>query len=164
MAKRISQLTALNTPEGNDQLPIVDTSAGQTKKVTLAAILGAIYPVGSVYTNAGVSTSPATLLGFGTWERFGNGRVLVGVDEAQTEFDTIGDTGGEKTHQLTVNEMPSHFHERGSSSGQGSSTARLSRGTGANDGNVRTADPAGGDQPHNNLQPYITVYMWKRIA
>jgi hypothetical protein len=54
------------------------------------------YPVGSIYMNASVSTNPATLFGFGTWESFGAGRVLVGVDSGDSSFDTLGETGGSK--------------------------------------------------------------------
>ena len=71
-----------------------------------------LYPVGSIYINASVSTNPSTLFGFGTWVEFGKGRVLVGVDTGQTEFDTLGETGGAKTHTLSINEMPSHNHNQ----------------------------------------------------
>ena len=67
------------------------------------------WPVGSVYTSI-VSTNPATLLGGGTWVSFGAGRVLVGLDATQTEFDTVEETGGAKTHTLTTAEMPAHLH------------------------------------------------------
>lgn len=71
--------------------------------------LTAAWPIGSVYI-AVVSTNPATLLGFGTWEAFAAGRVLVGLDSQQTEFDAAEETGGAKTHTLTSAEMPSHTH------------------------------------------------------
>ena len=64
------------------------------------------YPVGSIYINASVATNPATLLGFGTWAAFGAGRVMVGLDAGQTEFDTAEETGGAKTHTLTTGELP----------------------------------------------------------
>ena len=76
-------------------------------------VLETIYPVGSIYTNAGVATNPGTLLGFGTWTAFGAGRVIVGVDSTDTDFDTVRETGGSKTdsHALTIAELPSHTHE-----------------------------------------------------
>jgi hypothetical protein len=80
---------------------------------TLAQILAAVYPVGSIYV-ATVSTNPATLLGFGTWSAFGTGRTLVGIDAGQTEFDTVEETGGEKTHVLTIAELASHTHVQNS--------------------------------------------------
>ena len=64
--------------------------------------LSDVYPVGSIYINAAVATKPGTLLGFGTWAAFGAGRVMVGIDAAQTEFDTLEETGGAKTHTLTT--------------------------------------------------------------
>lgn len=182
MAKRITQLTALAVPEANDYLPIVDTSSGQTKKTLLAAILGAVYPVGSVYTNAGVSTSPETLLGFGTWERFANGKVLVGVSETETEFDTLGETGGAKTQALTMAQLPKHglsmtlhgqengtiVFSQGVTGGTttGTSIARHVPGSSSAGSNSRQTPgwSFGNDEAHNNLQPYITVYMWKRTA
>lgn len=127
----------------------------------LAAIMPTIYPVGSIYTNATVSTNPGTLLGFGTWTAFGSGRVLVGVDGAQTEFDTLGETGGAKTHTLITAEMPSHDHNVKATAGAAGGGGGLTVG-GAETGN--TMSNTGGGGSHNNLQPYIVVYMWKRTA
>lgn len=149
------------------------TSAG-------ANLLAAIYPVGSVYINAAVATNPATLLGFGTWTAFGTGRVMVGVDSGQTEFDTLGETGGEKTHTLSVSEIPAHWHDVGFTTaddgaidvgfvqengtqphlGWGSNTDFTNGG--ARKTIAASGNPGGGS--HNNLQPYVTVYMWKRTA
>jgi microcystin-dependent protein len=73
----------------------------------------AAYPVGSIYLSTN-STNPATSLGFGTWAAFGAGRVPVGFDAGQTEFDADEETGGAKTHTLTSGEMPSHTHVQNS--------------------------------------------------
>jgi hypothetical protein len=59
-----------------------------------------IYPVGSIYINAAVTTNPATLLGFGTWVAFGTGKMMVGYDASDTDFDALQETGGAKTHTL----------------------------------------------------------------
>jgi len=67
------------------------------------------FPVGAVFI-AVVGTDPATLLGYGTWVAFGAGRVLVGLDSGQTEFDTVEETGGAKTVTLTEAQIPSHTH------------------------------------------------------
>ena len=67
-----------------------------------------VYPIGSIYISYN-STNPETLFG-GTWEAYGKGQTLVGIDTNQTEFNTVGKTGGEKTHTLTVDEMPIHNH------------------------------------------------------
>ena len=69
-----------------------------------------LYPVGSIYTNADLDTNPATLLGFGTWSRFAEGRVPVGLAPSDTDFGTLGNTGGAKTVTLTQAQMPSHSH------------------------------------------------------
>lgn len=67
-----------------------------------------IYPIGAIYTSV-VNTNPSTFIG-GTWNAFGSGRTLVGVDTGQTEFDLVEETGGAKTHTLSISEMPSHTH------------------------------------------------------
>lgn len=119
-----------------------------------------VWPIGSIYISV-VNTNPSKWFG-GTWIAFGTGRCLVGVDTSQSEFNRVMKTGGEKTHTLTVNEMPSHNHP--GIIGYTNTTgyyARLYEGSQGTklDGEGKT----GGDQPHNNLQPYITVYMWRRI-
>ena len=138
----------------------------------------AAYPVGSIYMNASNSTNPATLLGFGTWVAFGAGKVPVGIDAGDTDFDTAEETGGAKTHTLDLDEMPSHRHGGIEPSGS----------TGGNSNGFDVDNPTSGDEPtkvekfttytggdttdgtqgttqaHNNLQPYIVVYMWKRTA
>lgn len=137
----------------------VTSSAG-----TLTAI-ESVYPVGSIYINAAVSTNPATLLGFGTWVAFGAGRTMVGIDASQTEFDTLEETGGSKTHTLTVGEIPSHTH---TSSLRGNGEDELQNIPSASDNTdpslTMTTDATGGGGAHNNLQPYIVVYLWKRTA
>ena len=131
--------------------------------------LSDVYPVGSIYINASVSTNPGTLLGFGTWVAFGAGRVPVGIDASQTEFDTAEETGGSKTHTLTVSEIPAHTHNQGShdsSAGDGGAYNTefiRDHSDTANGPNVESSSTGGG-QAHNNLQPYIVVYMWKRTV
>jgi len=131
-------------------------------KVCMRANLGtisAIYPVGAVYIST-VSTNPADFFGFGTWQRFGNGRLLVGVDEADGDFNAPLAIGGAKTHTLTVAQIPSHTHEgiAGQASGQASGSGN-DRPT-----DTRNIGSTGGGGAHNNLQPYITVFMWRRSA
>ena len=121
-----------------------------------------VWPVGSIYISV-VNINPSEYFG-GTWQVFGTGRCLVGIDTSQTEFNTIEKTGGEATHTLKIEEMPSHNHivnfDQIWGWGGTTSLATTSGGPYAGGGYVRDA---GGNQPHNNLQPYITVYMWKRI-
>jgi microcystin-dependent protein len=79
------------------------------RDAAIAAAKAAVWPVGSINIST-TATNPNTLLGFGTWAAFGAGRVLVSQDAGQAEFDTLGKTGGAKTHTLTSDEMPSHTH------------------------------------------------------
>lgn len=77
-------------------------------KIDLSSLWDQIYPVGSIYITAN-ATNPSVLFG-GTWEQL-KGKFLVGVDSSDTDFETSGKTGGEKTHTLTVDEIPSHTHD-----------------------------------------------------
>lgn len=146
-----------------------------------SSALNNFWPVGSIYMSVN-PTNPNTVLGGGTWAAWGTGRVAVAVDTAQTEFNTVEKTGGEKTHQLTVNEMPSHDHGpagdhdhqlsmtpgTGNNSypvrGQGSGSVSVTSGASISNAGEHTHPSEGEDQPHNNLQPYITCYFWKRTA
>ena len=114
--------------------------------------------------------NPSTIYG-GTWVAWGKGQVPVGVDTSDSDFNTVEKTGGEKEHTLTIGEMPSHTHAI--YGGNTSTTNTLASfnsngwipllgGTGyKNDG---TMTNSGDNDAHNNLQPYITCYMWKRTA
>ncbi len=120
------------------------------------------YPIGSIYLSVN-DTNPSKWFG-GKWEQIAKGRTLVGVDTNDTDFNTVKKTGGEKTHTLTIKEMPKHSHEQNGSNGVGNSWC------GAFTPNLTTDHPSintfesGGDQPHNNLQPYFTCYIWCRTA
>jgi len=87
---------------GTPTAPTASAGTASTQLATTAFVINAIYPVGSIYTNVSVATSPATLFGFGTWESFGAGRVLVGLNSGDTSFDTLGETGGSKMLLLLV--------------------------------------------------------------
>jgi hypothetical protein len=167
------------TITGTPTAPTAAASTNTTQLATTAFVrqeinaipgvdLSSVYPVGSVYINASVSTNPGTLLGFGTWAAFGAGRVMVGLDAGQAEFNTLGQTGGTKTHTLTVNEIPSHSHTTVVNL-YNPDTSNNTPAVSNNANNSGTFDPitdgaTGGGQAHNNLQPYIVVYMWKRTA
>ena len=161
-----SQVVTAATASSGTNTNQVATTAFVTAAMTAATINNLVYPVGSVYVNATVSTNPATLLGVGTWVAYGEGRVPVGKASSGT-FDTLGATGGAETHTLSENEMPSHSHtvtfpRQNTSGGGGPVHPCMDNGTG---GPVYpTVSSAGGGAAHNNLQPYIVVYMWKRTA
>lgn len=123
-----------------------------------SAIMGLVYPIGFVVT-LGVSTNPATLFGVGTWTAIA-GKVIVGIDATQTEFDTLDETGGSKTHTLTAAELPER--EVGPIAGAVSNLGSSSGGQWRTD-SVET-ETYGGGGAHNNLQPYIIKYVWQRTA
>ena len=122
-----------------------------------------MHPVGSIYMTT-VETNPKDIFGFGAWELWGKGKVPVGVDTTQTEFNEVEKTGGEKVHKLTYEEMPNHSHKMlGVRKWEEGGTHKWPQ-----DGTTTSATEEGrttyegGNQPHNNLQPYITCYMFKR--
>lgn len=116
-----------------------------------------IYPVGSIYMST-VNVNPATLFG-GTWEQLED-RFLLG---AGTTY-TAGDTGGEAEHTLTVDEMPSHRHQiLASTQGTAFGSGYINPSNGSRNSNDQT-ELTGGGQAHNNMPPYLAVYMWKRTA
>ena len=151
-----------------------------------------IYPVGSIYMST-VSTNPATLFGFGTWEAMPAGRVLLAQGKSSwgTTYNA-GSSGGEATHKLTVGEIPSHSHtawtdvqgnhnhytsmptvtNQGSDFGKAgnefanSGPGRLNLYTeyGGNHSHTVTVNNTGDGNSHNNMQPYYTCYMWHRTA
>lgn len=133
-------------------------------------LLDVFYPVGTIYEST-KPDNPSTFMG-GTWSRFGNGRVLVGVDENDADFNTVNKTGGEKSHVLTINEMPSHTHTDSTSVKKASAELTgfgLTQTSGFQDRVIvsssgTSSGATGGNQAHNNLQPYVTVYRWQRTA
>lgn len=191
-------------------LPLAPTASPSTNNTQLAttayadaavlAVRQTLYPIGSIYINAGVTTNPATLLGFGTWAAFGAGRVMIGLDGGDTLFDALEETGGSKdatlvSHTHTANGVENHEHFVAStavtsanssgttvtpsnfvSASQGASglnesynltgtnvPATIGRTSGAGS-HTHTIDPTGSSATNANLQPYITVAMWKRTA
>lgn len=125
------------------------------------------YPVGSVYISFN-STNPTTFFG-GTWERI-KGRFLLSADDSTYQ---INNTGGEASHTLSVNEIPSHTHpiyagygDIGSPSVSSDSYRYQYWGGNARGWKTGTlgAGATGGSQAHNNMPPYIVVYMWRRTA
>lgn len=125
-----------------------------------------IYPIGSLYLSIN-ATNPNVYFG-GTWERFGKGKVLIGINKYDDDFSTVELVGGEKTHTLTTNELPKHAHSVRhitDTVASGSTSYPLSRsGSTMSGSGVFNNQPVGGGEAHNNLMPYATCYIWKRIA
>lgn len=175
-----------------------EIDAGKVKTLALDS-----WPIGSIYSTV-EDVDPASILGGGTWIRWGNGQIPVGVDEADPDFDTVEKTGGEKEHTLTTSELPSHTHaidhdhpsfntasggthghsiwmnttagasnpaaQYGAFTGRALGNTQIDSTTGAHQhaidvpAYVGDSGSEGSDVAHNNLQPYITCYLWKRTA
>ena len=165
--------TELNGKTSDNYLKKTDTASNSAKLggKTFAEIMLALYPVGAVYISANI-TSPASLFG-GTWESIG-GRFLLGADATYA----AGSTGGEATHTLTIGEMPSHNHNHpngahtffwSNTTGDIYITANVtaeanSTRPGTVSGTNNFTNYSGSSTPHNNMPPYLTVYMWKRVS
>lgn len=118
-----------------------------------------IYPVGSIYTST-LETNPSVILGFGTWVVFGPGKVLVGIDSTDTDFDAIEETGGSKVTSKdgwgstqTAGKLPTPTVD-----------GRLITGSGLSELVEGLEGIAEADTDLSNVQPYIVISMWKRTA
>ena len=180
LAAAINSKANVNSPAltGTPTAPTATLGTSNTQLATTAFVqanVSGAYPVGSIYINASVATNPATLFGFGTWESFGAGRVLVGLNSGDTSFDTLGETGGSKdavvvshTHSVTD---PGHAHgiSNGQQDGYDPGTGQFSASTGTSQTSSSATTgisiaSTGSSGTNANLQPYVTVYMWKRTA
>ena len=181
------------TMTGTPVAPTASLGTNTTQVATTAfvqAALQAVYPVGSIYINSGVTTNPSTLLGFGTWVAFGAGRVMVGFNGSDASFDTLEETGGSNTSgssspSMTASNTSLSIPAEGWGTSGGVpgaiTSGRLVVGSGASEINeqLESIRAAGGDRSlgeHTHTisggshthsiptPPYITVAMWKRTA
>lgn len=135
------------------------------------ALIDRIYPVGSIYISTSSAFNPQTTWG-GRWRKTADGRCLIGANDTYP----LGSTGGEAEHILGNNEMPSHDHNLSDwamSWKQNGARGEINLGVSAtseewtnNRGYFKsqTSKATGGSQPHNNMQPYLAVYIWERTA
>lgn len=169
-------------------------------EINALEIFNKIYPVGSIYLSVN-NSNPSNYFG-GTWVAWGSGRVPVGVNTSDSNFNTVEKTGGESEHTLTVDELADHTHAfsgttsgtqaqahvqltypnilpdnwgnegkiLGGAPGNAWSTEAIATIAGDSHTHTYSGETEGldrntvGNQSHNNLQPYITCYMWKRTA
>ena len=155
-------LPSTKTPVNADNLNKMDE--GIANAVEKSDLLNLIYPVGSIYMSVN-NTSPANLFG-GKWEQIKDTFLLACGDTYKN-----GETGGEATHTLTIDEMPVHNHDISTSGDNNMIWTKIGScqsGTGVscvNDwGNGLHIENSGGGQPHNNMPPYLAVFVWKRTA
>lgn len=144
------------------------------------SVFNKIYPVGSLYFNATSATNPGTLLGFGTWVAYAAGRMPVGYDSTDTDFNAAEKTGGSKTHVQTIAEMPVHTHAQNAHSHTVSGSASSAPGYAnvqsvwaqgwqfasgvASSSTTAVNKNAGSGNAFSVMNPFITVYVWKRTS
>ena len=164
---------ASETLTGTPLAPTAAVATNSTQIATTAFVRAEIanraYPVGAIFTTVTAyadSAAVVAVIGGTTWTAFGAGKVLVGVDTGDSDFNTIEETGGAKTgaHTLTVDEMPAHTHNYGkSTTSENMSIDDIGGLRGA--ATTATSSTGGGSaHTHPIVQPYITVYFWKRTA
>ena len=171
--------------DDKSKVDLADALAADT--AALEALMRMMHPVGSIYMSVN-ATNPGNIFG-GTWQAWGSGRVPVGIDTGDTSFNAVEKTGGEKTHKLTANESGTTAHVHGGYLATDHFVMNdnpSARNVGITDGSsgevyyidgqsapeikfrhretTGKAEAKSAASAHNNLQPYITCYMWKRIA
>lgn len=160
----ISQLQTETTQLNDDVTKLMGAFTSVTDLTKQLFLL--MHRVGDIIFSTS-DENPSTIYG-GTWVAWGKGQVPVGVDTSNSDFKTVEKTGGEKEHTLTVVEMPSHTHAQyvtsDNQAGGGIRVDYTKDGTSLPYLQGIDTGSSGENQPHNNLQPYITCYMWKRTA
>lgn len=139
------------------------TLSGLRADLGIGDYVDLIYPVGSIYMSVN-ATNPKNLFG-GTWEQI-QGRFLLGMSSSYP----AGSQGGEATHTLTANEMPNHTHQYidywtvAAASGTGRQAVKFNNNMYSPESGGLSTGSSGGGKPHNNMPPYLAVYIWKRTA
>lgn len=149
--------------DGSFNCPGVVTSQGSEVLTFANANRYCPHRVGDIIESTSAEHPASTWLGT-QWERYGNGMVVVGVSEGEGEFASAGQIGGSKTHSLTIAEMPPHTHPSGGYDMPGDPNLGWPSGDTSGSNTAANTGVTGGGQPHNNLQPYVALYRWRRIA
>lgn len=159
-----TMIPVLNPTQGS--VPQKKSMSDFVLKTEMATqLLNFAYPVGSIFMSV-VDNSPENFLG-GTWVRWGAGRVPLGMgQDGGSNFSVVETKGGAETHTLTIDQMPSHQHKVGVNASQecwvcGGGAYYVPKGGGSWS---YYTEASGGGLAHNNMQPYITCFMWKRTA
>ena len=165
--------SAVTAAAGTSTTQVATTAFVETA-TSSTNIADQVYPIGSIFTTVTAyanSAAVVAVIGGTTWVSFAAGKMIIGVDTGDTDFDTVEETGGAKTHTLTTAEMPSHNHNwaAGEYSGGNDYGTNLlganntyASGTGASQS--MTTSSTGSGSAHSIMNPYIAVYMWKRTA
>jgi len=165
-ASKVTGLHAIATSGSYSDLEDVPSDVDLSPYIKKGDLLNYLYPVGSIRMSTS-STNPGNYLG-GSWSLWGSGRVPVGVNTSDSDFSSVEKTGGEKAHQLLIGEIPYHSHSIDNqigTNGYESNKIQYNYDMGTNgSAHIYNTGGAGGSGAHNNLQPYITCYMWKRTA
>lgn len=171
-------LTANGTPDTAVASQLLDALKIVAAEVVKVQMRDVVYRVGSYYINDSNPANPATLLGFGTWERV-EGRTLMGCDGTGTgTFGIPGAQGGSLTHThtaqgtaLTIDQIPSHTHQQRRNDGTGASGGSSVPDAAYGFEEYGATSSTGGGQPHthtiqttSSLQPYRVAYLWRRTA
>ena len=171
--KELEEISKQYNQNETDLNSAYDKTVDDEGYLTKEEIREMLYPVGSIYITTN-EQNPSEYIG-GKWERYGEGRAIVGAGTGTDENNVqkmfeINETGGEYEHILTVDEMPNHYHNYYRQY-VGSGYADYNNRTLASNGQVSGGNPPaastnaiGGNKAHNNIQPYIATYIWKRIS
>ena len=162
--------TILNTGKPNIAIAKDGIAIGRPYDKESGGKIQGLYKVGDIFIST-VKENPSLMYG-GTWVLYAKGQTLVGIDESQSEFNESEKTGGEKKHTMIIAELAKHNH-RGNPVYYTYNTSHKHSGMsgklaeapadGATGGVYASNDLVGSNQPFNILQPYITVYIWKKV-
>ena len=126
------------------------------------------YPIGAIYMNANRSDSPNKYIGYGVWNKFAEGRILISADSTENSNPINASPSGSLSHTLLSTESAAHTHSTFTAGRnekeKGGNRIFLALPGPGNDSSAYYTGYAGGGERHNNVQPYVTVYMWERTA